>query len=76
MPLSDVEIQVELERGRIIVDPLPLPERVVASSLDLLLHAELSLLPERGDSAAQGITVDPVEMDVMSFWIEIRGLMT
>lgn len=67
MPLSDVEIQIELERGRIGVDPVPLPERMVASSLDLLLHAELSLLPERGANAAQGITVDPVEMDVMSF---------
>ena len=62
MPLSDVEIWAEMGAGRLIIDPPPTIDRVDSSSIDLLLHQELIILPDRAD--AIGITIDPSEPDL------------
>jgi len=62
MPLSDVEIWAELGLGRLVITPPPTPDRVDSSSIDLLLHEELTILPEQ--STVSGITIDPSDPDL------------
>jgi dCTP deaminase len=67
MALSDVEIWAEIGAGWLEIDPPPSLDRVVASSIDLLLHYEILLLPPPNDPAIRGITVDPTDVEVMAF---------
>ena len=69
MPLSDIEIWAELGAGHLIIDPPPSIERVDSSSIDLLLHEEIIIIPDR--AAVAGITIDPSEpdLDVMSILV-------
>lgn len=62
MVLSDVEIWAELSAGRLFVDPPPDADRVVGSSIDLLLHDEIVALPEIEE--VRGISVDPSEPEL------------
>ena len=56
MVLSDVEIQAEIGAKRLIFDPpIRERERIGSSSVDLLLHEEIIVLP----SNVPGILVDP-----------------
>ena len=70
MPLSDVEIWAEIGAGYLEIDPLPIPDRVVSSSIDLLLHTEILVLPNPED--VRGITVDPGAVQVTQL-LESRG---
>jgi len=65
MALSDVEIWAEIVAGRLVIDPTPSPDRVVGSSVDLLLHEELLVLPSRDE--VMGISINPSEpeLDIM-----------
>ncbi len=68
MTLSDVEIWAEIGAGRLVLDPPPDGDRIGNSSIDLLLHEELTVLPSREKVVSMGITVNPStpEMQVMS----------
>lgn len=49
MALSDVEIRAEIEHKRLVFDP-PITnpgDRIDSSTVDLLLHQDLILLPSR-----------------------------
>ena len=70
MPLSDVEIWAEIGAGYLKIDPIPSPDRVVASSIDLLLHTEILVLPNPED--VRGISVDPALVQVTQL-LESRG---
>ncbi len=65
MVLSNIEIWAELTAKRMVFDP-PIPrERIDRSSVDLLLHEELIILPT---SMVQNVIVEPPtegSMDVM-----------
>ena len=61
MPLSNVEIWAELGAGRLIIDP-PTYDRVDSSSIDLILHEEIIVLPDVAQ--AQGVTIDPSNADL------------
>ena len=65
MVLSDIEIQAEINAKRLIFDP-PITDlnRIGSSSVDLLLHEELVILPE---GPVSGITIVPSDdqVDVM-----------
>lgn len=61
MVLSNVEIIAEIQAGRLVFNP-PIPtgnaeNRIDTSSVDMLLHEELIVLPESNEVA--GVTVDP-----------------
>ena len=63
MVLSNVEIQAEIDAKRLVFDP-PIPDeedRIGSSSVDLLLHEELIVLP-RDD--VSGISVNPSVPDI------------
>lgn len=62
MPLSDVEIWAEIGAGRLVIDPTPDADRVVGSSIDLLLHDDIVGLPD--ESEVRGISIDPSEPDI------------
>ena len=62
MTLSDVEIRAEIEAGWLKIDPFP-QDRIVGSSIDLLLYNRLQILPE----SLAGITVDPAEVEINEF---------
>ena len=56
MALSDVEIRAEIAAERLVFDPpIDDKERIGSSSVDLLLHEELLVLPER----VPGVSIDP-----------------
>ena len=56
MVLSDVEIQAEIGAKRLVFDPpINERERIGSSSVDLLLHDEIIVLP----SNVRGVIVDP-----------------
>ena len=58
MALSDIEIQAEIREQRLVIDP-PVPldsNRIGSSSVDLLLHQDLTVV---GDNGVAGIVVDP-----------------
>ena len=61
MPLSDIEIPAEIDAKRLVFEP-PIDdrERIGSSSIDLLLHEELLILPSR----VPGITIDPPDDDI------------
>ena len=63
MVLSDAEILAEVNAGRIRITPYS-EERVGPSSVDLLLHPSLRVLPS--PHAMRGVSVDPTEVEVMS----------
>ena len=68
MPLSNVEIRAEINANRLVFDP-PIPDsplddednRIGSSSVDLLLHEELIILPK---DRVPGITIDPSVADI------------
>ena len=62
MALSDVEIWAELGAGRLVIEPTPDADRVVSSSIDLLLHDNIVALPDEAD--VRGISIDPSEPDI------------
>lgn len=71
MALSDVEIRAEIVAKRLIIEPPVVnTDRIGSSSIDLLLHEDLVVLPER----VPGVTVDPsdTDIDVMSI-LESQG---
>lgn len=58
MALADIELRAELRAGRVVINP-PIPldsDRLGSSSIDLLLHKELTVV---GDNGTAGIVVDP-----------------
>ena len=64
MPLSDIEIRAEIDAKRLVFEPAIIDrDRISSSSVDLLLHEELLVLPQR----VPGITIDPSndEIEVM-----------
>lgn len=71
MVLSNIEIRAEIDAKRLLFDP-PIPDeptanqtnRIGSSSVDLLLHDELIVLPSR----VSGVIIDPTasRVDVMS----------
>ncbi len=61
MVLSDTEILAELAAGRLTIDPYS-EDRLGPSSVDLLLHPSLRVLPPPGD--VEGVSIDPVEAKV------------
>lgn len=69
MPLSNVEIMAEIRAERLVFDPPISTEdsenRIGSSSVDLLLHEELLVLPS---GSVAGVTIDPSaeNIDVMS----------
>lgn len=65
MVLSDVEIRCELELGGLVIEPLHM-DRLTPSSIDLLLHDQLLVLPEPTSESVQGITVAPDSVKVTS----------
>lgn len=67
MVLSDVEIWAEIGTGLLKIEPLPSHDRVVASSIDLLLDKDLLILPDRNDPKIKGLTVDASAVNVMAF---------
>lgn len=77
MPLSNVEIRAEINANRLVFDP-PIPDsplndednRIGSSSVDLLLHEELIILPK--DRVA-GVTIDPSVPDIEIMDILIRN---
>ena len=73
MTLSDVEIWAEIGAGRLVLDPSPNGDRIGNSSIDLLLHDELLILPSREKVESMGITINPSapEMQVMSLLSEL-----
>lgn len=46
MPLSDIEIWAEINAGHLVIEPPPDESAVVGSSIDLLLHEDLTALPQ------------------------------
>lgn len=77
MTLSDIEIQAEINAKRLIFDP-PVEdrERIDSSAVDLLLHEELLVLPER----VAGVSIDPSDdqinvMDILRRHGETRTLL-
>lgn len=65
MPLSDVEIRAEMGAGRLVIEPPPAIDNVDSSSVDLLLHEEIIVMPDQ--AGASGVTIDPSnsDMDIM-----------
>lgn len=68
MPLSNIEIRAEINANRLVFDPhipdSPLNDdenRIGSSSVDLLLHEELIVLPE---TRVPGLTIDPSVPDI------------
>ena len=77
MVLSDVEIWTEINAERLVFDP-PVPgDRIGSSSVDLLLHDELIVLPQRQQA---GIILDPSSdadfMNILRRNGEIASLIT
>ena len=74
MVLSDIDIRAEISARRLIFDPPieNLDERIDSSSVDLLLHEELILLPEQ---PVQGVTIVPNddEVEVMNL-LQMHGI--
>ncbi len=76
MALSDVEIQAEIDAKRLIFEPpVDDTERIGSSAVDLLLHEELLVLPER----VAGVSIDPSDeginvMDILTRHGESRTL--
>ncbi len=78
MVLSNIEIQAEIDAQRLVFDP-PIErgsDRIASSSLDLLLHEELIILPAK---AQQGVVLVPDTlgsevMDVLAKYGERRLL--
>ena len=56
MVLSDVEITAEIAAKRLVFSPSVPKERIDPSSIDLLLHEELIVLPS---APVQGFVLDP-----------------
>ena len=69
MVLSDVEIRAEINEERLVFDPpIPLRDgRIDSSSVDLLLHPDLIVLPSE---RVRGVTIVPSDRDV-----EVMGLL-
>ena len=61
MVLSDTEIRAALGDNRLKIDPYP-AERIVPSSVDLLLHPSLRILPSPEE--VRGVSIDPREVRV------------
>ena len=61
MVLSDTEIRAALDDNRLKIDPYP-GERIGPSSVDLLLHPSLRLLPSPEE--VRGVSIDPKEVRV------------
>lgn len=61
MVLSDTEIQAELAAQRLKIDPYP-EGRIEPSSIDLLLHPSLRILPSPEE--ARGVSIDLKEVRV------------
>lgn len=57
MALSDIEITAEILAKRLIFDPELAKDQIGPSSVDLRLHSELILPPDR--EKASGIRIDP-----------------
>ena len=58
MALSNIEVMAEIRAERLVFDP-PVPEesrRIGSSSVDLLLHEDLIILPQ---GPQQGVKIDP-----------------
>lgn len=62
MALSDVEIRAEINAKRLIFDP-PIDDekRIGSSSVDLLLHEELLILPEK---RVPGVVINPSDEEI------------
>jgi dCTP deaminase len=61
MVLSDIEIRAEINAKRLIFDPaIGDEDRIGSSSVDLLLHEELLILPER----VRGVSIDPSDDEI------------
>ena len=61
MVLSDTEIRADLAAQRLRIDPYPVG-RIGPSSIDLLLHPSLRILP--APDQVRGISIDPRQVDV------------
>ena len=61
MVLSDTEIQAELAAQRLKIDPYP-EGRIEPSSVDLLLHPSLRILPSPDE--VRGVSIDLKEVRV------------
>ncbi|MCY4581684.1 MAG: dCTP deaminase [Chloroflexi bacterium] len=61
MVLSDTEIRAALDDNRLKIDPYP-GERIGPSSVDLLLHPSLRILPSPDE--VRGVSIDPREVQV------------
>ena len=62
MALSDIEIRAKINAKRLIFEP-PIDDqkRIGSSSVDLLLHEELLILPE---NRVPGISIDPSDEEI------------
>ena len=63
MLLSDGEIQLALESGELVIDPIPPSSSMQPASIDLRLDSVIRV--QKSDTA--GITLDPTELDVNSY---------
>lgn len=63
MVLSDTEIRAELDAQQLKIDPYP-EGRIGPSSVDLLLHPSLRILPSPDE--VRGVSLDPPLLDVMT----------
>ena len=62
MVLSDIDIRAEIAARRLVFDPPinPNSDRIDSSTIDLMLHEELLILPQQQVS---GLTVEPTDPD-------------
>ena len=67
MTLSDVEFWAEVAAGWLTIEPTPTLERVGGSSVDLILHNELLVLPCPNASSIAGTSIDPTKLHVSGF---------
>lgn len=76
MVLSDIEIRAEIDAERLVFEPpIEDSDRIGSSSVDLLLHEELLILPSR----VPGVAIDPSDdeiegMDILTRHGETKAL--
>ena len=69
MILSNTEVEEELNAQRLAIDPYP-EKRIGPSSVDLLLHPSLRILPSPDE--VRGISITPPQVDVMTLLSQQR----
>jgi dCTP deaminase len=57
--LTDREIQIAIETGAIKIEPVPKPEMYSSTSVDLLLHPEITIFKPPNEGQGINVVLDP-----------------